>query len=77
LKTPGDAFPSCFNIVWMHVKSHSFVCSAHEPSAFRVLRPKGLEMVGAQPPVLEVYLDHGIRNERLDLRPTLPLVIVR
>jgi hypothetical protein len=47
------------------------------PMAFRALLPKPVEMVRAAKPLLEVELDDGARGERVDLRPVLPLVIVR
>jgi hypothetical protein len=45
------------------------------PIAFRVLLPKPLER--AAKPLLELELDNGARGERIDLRPVLPLVVVR
>jgi len=48
-----------------------------QPIAFRVLLPKPVEMVRAAKPLLELELDDGVRRERKDLRPVLPLVIVR
>jgi hypothetical protein len=47
------------------------------PIAFRVLRPKPVEMVRTAKPLLELELDNGVRGERVDLRPVLPLVVVR
>jgi hypothetical protein len=47
------------------------------PTAFRALLPRPVEMVGAAKTLLEVELDKGARGERVDLRPDLPLVIVR
>jgi hypothetical protein len=47
------------------------------PSAFRVLRPKPVEMVRAAKPLLELELDNGVQGRRVDLRPALPLVVVR
>ncbi len=47
------------------------------PIAFRALLPKPVEMVRAAKPLLELELDDGIRGERVDLRPALPLVVVR
>jgi hypothetical protein len=49
----------------------------HEPAALPALRPDRVEMVPAEEPLLEVSLDHAVRGERVDLRPTLPLVIIR
>ena len=36
-----------------------------------------LEMVRAAKPLLELELDNGVRGRRVDLRPALPLVVVR
>lgn len=47
------------------------------PLAFRALLPKPLEMVRAAKPLIELELDNGARGERVDLRPALPLVVVR
>jgi hypothetical protein len=49
----------------------------HEPTAFRVLRPGRVEMVLGSEPLLEVHLAGGDRGQRVDLRPILPLVVVR
>jgi hypothetical protein len=49
----------------------------HEPIALRVLRPGRVEMVRASEPLLELHLTGGDRRQRVDLRPVLPLVIVR
>lgn len=51
--------------------------AVHVPAAFRVLQPKPVEVVAAPDPLLELYLDHGARGQRVDLRPALPLVLVR
>jgi hypothetical protein len=49
----------------------------HYPAALDVLRPGRIETEGASRPLLELQIDSGVRGERVDLRPTLPLVIVR
>jgi len=49
----------------------------HQPAAFGVLRPRPVEMIRASEPLLELHLDHGVRRQRTDLRPILPLVFVR
>ena len=49
----------------------------HEPVAFRVLRPRPVDIARASVPLLEVHLDDGLRRQRVDLRPVLPLVLVR
>lgn len=51
--------------------------AAHEPSALSVLGPGRVETIRAEEPLLELHLDRGLRGERFDLRPTLPLVILR
>jgi hypothetical protein len=48
----------------------------HAPSAFAVLKPGRIEMVSGAAPLLEVHLNGG-EESRIDLRPALPLVIVR
>lgn len=48
----------------------------HEPTAFLVLRPGRVEMIRGSEPLLELLLTGGGR-ERIDLRPVLPLVVVR
>lgn len=48
----------------------------HEPTAFLVLRPGRVEMIRGSEPLLELHLTGGGR-ERIDLRPVLPLVVVR
>jgi len=50
---------------------------SHRPSAFRALRPRPVEMIRASEPLLELQLDHGVRGQRTDLRPILPLILVR
>jgi hypothetical protein len=50
---------------------------AQEPAAFRALRPGSIEFVRAPEPLIEVVLDHGSRGQRVDLRPDLPLVLIR
>ena len=49
----------------------------HHPIAFRTLLPALIEMVSAREPLLELQLDNGVRGQRTDLRPILPMVIVR
>jgi hypothetical protein len=49
----------------------------HAPSAFAVLKPGRIEMVSGATPLLEVHLDGSGQELRTDLRPALPLVIVR
>lgn len=47
------------------------------PNALRVLRPLRIETHNAPTPFLELLIDKGSRGQRVDLRPTLPLVMVR
>ena len=47
------------------------------PIAFRLLLPKPVEMVRTAKPLLELELDNGVRGERVDLSPVLPLIVVR
>jgi hypothetical protein len=49
----------------------------HEPTAFARLRPAPVEFVSSTAVFLELYMDGGKRGQRIDLRPTLPLVLVR
>jgi hypothetical protein len=49
----------------------------HEPTAFRVLRPQPVDIVRGSALLLELHLDGGIGGHRVDLRPVLPLVLVR
>ena len=51
--------------------------SPHEPAAFRVLHPGGIEMVASGDVLLEIQIDGGRRGERVDLRPVLPVVLLR
>jgi hypothetical protein len=51
--------------------------AAQEPAAFQRLRPARLEFVRAAKPVIEVQLDGGVTGRKIELRPALPLVIVR
>lgn len=49
----------------------------HQPIALRVLHPSRIETRNASSPLLELVIDDRARGQRVDLRPTLPLVIVR
>ena len=51
--------------------------AVHEPTAFRVLQPGRIEIIRGTEPLLELHIDGGMRGQRTDLRPSLPLVIVR
>jgi hypothetical protein len=48
----------------------------HQPAAFRALRPARIEMVPGSEPLLELHLTAG-GGQRTDLRPVLPLMVVR
>lgn len=47
------------------------------PSALRVLRPLRIESAESATPFLELQIDKGAQGKRVDLRPTLPLVVIR
>lgn len=49
----------------------------HQPTAFPVLRPTRVEFVLSATVLLELYMNPGGRGQRIDLRPALPLVLVR
>jgi hypothetical protein len=51
--------------------------AAQQPIALRVLHARGIEMRESSSPLLELELDRGRRGERLDLRPLLPVLILR
>ena len=48
-----------------------------QPSTLSLLRPTRIETRTASEPLLEIFIDGGVRNSRTDLRPVLPLVVVR
>ncbi len=47
------------------------------PAALSVLEPGGIDHERSDSVLLELELDHGASGQRIDLRPLLPLVIVR
>lgn len=49
----------------------------HQPTAFRALRPQRIDLREAAEPLLEIHLDGGTTGRHADLRPALPLIIVR
>ena len=51
--------------------------AGHVPAAFQVLMPMPVEFVRASSPLLEIRLDGGTEGNRVDMRPILPLVLVR
>ena len=48
-----------------------------QPTTFALVRPARIETLSAREPLLEIYIDGGAKTSRTDLRPTLPIVIVR
>jgi hypothetical protein len=50
---------------------------AQHPSALGVLKPARVETVISDAPLLEIFLDGGKQGKRTDLRPALPLVLMR
>lgn len=54
-----------------------FGMPAQEPAAFAMLRPRRIESRRAPEPLLELHIDAGPGERRTDLRPVLPLVLVR
>ncbi|HET7584965.1 MAG TPA: VOC family protein [Gemmatimonadaceae bacterium] len=51
--------------------------AAQRPVALATLAPRGLETRQADSALVELQLDGGRRGERIDLRPLLPVIIVR
>lgn len=51
--------------------------SEHQPAALPVLRPGRIQFERASEPLLEIFLDGGVNGRREDLRPILPVVLVR
>lgn len=49
----------------------------HQPVALPVLRPARIQFERASVPLLEVYIDGAVGGRRIDLRPVLPVVLVR
>jgi hypothetical protein len=48
-----------------------------QPSTLPLLHPAGIEMRTASEPLLEILIDGGHGTSRKDLRPILPIVVVR
>ena len=48
-----------------------------QPRTVGLVRPARIETRTASEPLLEIYIDGGGRKSRTDLRPTLPIVVVR
>jgi len=48
-----------------------------QPSTIRRLQPAHIETLLGAEPLLEIYIDGGVKNSRTDLRPALPLVVIR
>jgi hypothetical protein len=51
--------------------------SRHRPEVLRTLDIPGFKFVEADEPLLTLEFDGGSRGERIDLRPALPLVLIR
>ncbi|HEX6627837.1 MAG TPA: hypothetical protein VF105_07780 [Gemmatimonadaceae bacterium] len=47
------------------------------PSKLSVIRPARIETRTAAEPLLEIYIDGGGKKSRTDLRPALPVVVIR
>jgi hypothetical protein len=50
---------------------------SQQPSIISVLRPARIDTRIAAEPLVEVFLDGGVQKSRIDLRPVLPIVLVR
>ena len=48
-----------------------------QPSTFSLVRPGRVETLTAPEPLLEIYVDGGAKKSRTDLRPALPVVVIR
>jgi hypothetical protein len=48
-----------------------------QPSTMTLVHPGHIEMRTSSEPLLEIYIDGGVRNLRTDLRPVLPVVVIR
>ena len=48
-----------------------------QPSTIRRLRPAHIETRTGAEPLLEIYVDGGVKKSRTDLRPALPVVVIR
>ncbi|HKR10170.1 MAG TPA: nucleoside hydrolase-like domain-containing protein, partial [Gemmatimonadaceae bacterium] len=48
-----------------------------QASTLALVRPARIETRTAAEPFLEVYIDGGVKKSRTDLRPTLPIVVIR
>lgn len=48
-----------------------------QPSTLARVGPAAVETRIASEPLLEIYIDGGVRNSRTDLRPALPVVLIR
>ena len=48
-----------------------------QPSTLTLVRPARIATRTASEPLLEIYIDGGVKKSRTDLRPALPIVIVR
>jgi hypothetical protein len=48
-----------------------------QPSTISLVRPDRIETRIAREPLLEIYIDGGVKKSRTDLRPVLPVVVIR
>ena len=48
-----------------------------QPSTFSLVRPARIETRTGSEPFVEIYIDGAERKSRMDLRPALPIVIIR
>ncbi|HJP86488.1 MAG TPA: VOC family protein [Gemmatimonadaceae bacterium] len=48
-----------------------------QPSTWSRVQPPRIETRTASEPLVEIYIDGGVRNLRTDLRPALPVVVIR
>ena len=51
--------------------------SEQQPSTISLVRPARIETRIAREPLLEIYIDGGVKKSRTDLRPALPVVVIR
>ena len=48
-----------------------------QPSTLSIIHPARIETRTAPEPLLEIYVDGGAKKSRTDLRPALPVVVIR
>jgi len=74
-RTPAQLKHSSGDRALTRVRVHG--PTPHQPTAFARLRPSPVEFVSSSDVFLELYMNGGKRGQRIDLRPTLPIVLVR